>query len=94
MNRPVQMGYLDYSGRRQNIDVRLHCSGAPGSSLFNSPQSQFEFGEYINSLYGIYTIKQFQDDVRIVCYDAKAQYEACLREMRRDVTIYDPQFQS
>jgi len=93
MNRPVQMGYLDHSGRRQNIDVRLHCSGAPGSSLFNSPQSQFEFGEYINSLYGIYTIKQFQDDVRIVCYDAKAQYEACVSEMRRGVTIYDPQFQ-
>jgi aminoglycoside N3'-acetyltransferase len=91
MSRPVPMYYLDRSGSRQRIDVALHASGATNSVLF-TPPALFKFAEYINQRYGIYQIRTFHDDVAIVCYDAEAQYEAFLREMRANVTWYDPRF--
>lgn len=91
MSRPVPMYYLDAARQRQRIDVRLHISGVPGSILF-TPQTLHRFGAYVNQRHHVYQVHQFHGDVGVVCYDAKAQYEAFLAEMRKNVTWYDPQF--
>jgi len=52
------------------------------------------FATYINEHHDeLYKYRQYQADVGIACYDAKAQYTAFLHEMRRNITWYDPQFQ-
>ncbi|MBY0493490.1 MAG: AAC(3) family N-acetyltransferase [Cyanobacteria bacterium] len=92
MSGPVAMPYRDASGGVQKIDVLLHSAGVPGSIHFN-PQALHAFGAYINSRHGeVYKVKRFAQDVGIVCYEAKAQYDAFLSEMRQNVTWYDPQF--
>lgn len=91
MNRPVSMGYVDGSGVRRNVDVLLHIGGSTGGALF-TPQALFKFGAYINERYDVYRIRHFSPEVDVVCYDAVAQYEAFYREMKRNVTWYDPQF--
>lgn len=91
MSRPVSMGYLNRDGDRRNVDVLLHIAGAPGAGFF-APEALFKFCEYINGKYGVYRIRPFADDVQIVCYDAMAQYDAFHREMKQNVTWYDPDF--
>jgi aminoglycoside 3-N-acetyltransferase len=92
MSGPVAMPYLDHSGARRTIDVTLHAAGVPGSLHF-TPQALHAFGAYINSRHGeVYKVKQYVPDVGIVCYDAKAQYDAFRSEMLQSVTWYDPQF--
>ena len=93
MSRPVKMPYRDASGAVRSIDVLLHIAGVPGS-LFFDPHSLHPFGAYINERHGpVYKIKQYQSDVGIVFFEARAQYQAFLHEMKRNVTWYDPQFQ-
>lgn len=92
MTRPVPMHYLQ-NGQRTRIDVMLHVSGVPGSPLF-TPDTLHKFGAYINERYNVYQVHRLDGDAGIVCYDARAQYEAFLAEARRNVTWYDPQFES
>ena len=91
MSKPLPMYYFDAERRRQRIEVLLHISGVPGSPLF-TPQTLHAFGAYINERHRVYQVRQFEGDVGVVCYDAKAQYDAFLAEMRNNVTWYDPQF--
>jgi aminoglycoside N3'-acetyltransferase len=91
LSGPVPMYYLDASRVRQRIDVLMHHSGVPGSPLY-VPQALHKFADYIDERHQVYRRKPFHEDVGIVCYDAQAQYDAFLAEMRRNVTWYDPQF--
>jgi aminoglycoside N3'-acetyltransferase len=91
LNGPVPMYYLDASRVRRRIDVLMHHSGVPGSPLY-IPQALHKFADYIDERHHVYRRKPFHEDVGIVCYDAQAQYDAFLAEMRGNVTWYDPQF--
>ena len=89
---PVTMPYVDAAGGVQTIEVTLHSAGVPGSFHF-TPQALHAFATYINSRHGeVYKLKQYQPDVGIACYEAQAQYHAFLKEMRANVTWYDPRF--
>jgi aminoglycoside N3'-acetyltransferase len=92
MSGPVRMPYLDHSGAAKHIDVMLHSAGVPGSLHFE-PRALHAFGSYINQRHGeVYRVRPLAQDAGIVCYDAEAQYDAFLQEMRHNVTWYDPQF--
>lgn len=90
MTRPVPMSYVQ-DGQRRRLDVLLHISGASGSALF-TPDALHKFGAYINERYNVYRVHPLHGGAGIVCYTAKAQYDAFLAEARRNVTWYDPQF--
>lgn len=91
MSRPVSMGYLDRDGVRKNVDVLLHISGTALGPLYTT-QGLITFAHYCNERYGIYRIKEFSSGAQIVCYDAKAQYDAVYQEMKRNVAWCDAQF--
>jgi aminoglycoside N3'-acetyltransferase len=50
------------------------------------------FCDYLNRKYHIYQAKKFDDYCNITVYNAKDQFEATTKEMKEDVTWYDPQF--
>ena len=87
VNRPVKMTYMDYDRRMQSLDVLLH---APG--WYVTAASGVKFSEYLDQRYKLYTRRKFRNNAEIVCFDAKAQYEATYQEMKRGVCWYDPRF--
>jgi hypothetical protein len=91
MDRPVTMYWEGGSGTRHLIDVLLHSTGTPGSTLF-VPESLFKFSAYLQERHGLYRVRDFRGGAQVVSYDARAQYDAYLSEMRAGITWYDPQF--
>ena len=86
VNRPVKMTYMDYGRRVQSLDVLLHAqdwylTGVAGAN----------FCEYLDRRHGLYKRREFKN-ATVVCFDAKAQYEASYQEMKDGVCWYDPQF--
>lgn len=85
INRPIALKYVDKDGQVKDMPIMLHApiwiDGAPTN-----------FSLFLNQKYNIYKIKEFHNDVKIVSYDAKAQFDAIYREMKNDVTWYDARF--
>jgi aminoglycoside N3'-acetyltransferase len=87
LDKPLKMRFVDRDQQIKMIDVKLR---AP--LWWHGTSGVERYCHYINQRYGVYRIKEFQNSARVVCYDAKAQYEAVYEEMTKNVTWYDPQF--
>lgn len=85
LNKPITMKYLDRQRQTKEIDVLLHApvwrDGAPT-----------HFSNYLDAKYNIYKIRKFQNDVQIVSFVAKEEFEAIYKEMKNGITWYDTQF--
>lgn len=86
VNRPVKMTFMDHDRRMQSLDVLLHAQ-----AWYLSGVAGAKFCEYLDERYNLYKRRPFQN-AEIVCFEAKAQYEASYLEMKKGVCWYDPQF--
>ena len=84
-NKPVTMKYYDCQRQIKQIEVMLHArvwrDGAPTL-----------FANYLDEKYDIYNIRKFRDDVQIVTFAAKDEYDAIYNEMKDGITWYDTRF--
>jgi aminoglycoside N3'-acetyltransferase len=85
LNRPVVMRYMDRSRAVCEMPILLHA-------LLWQVGAEATFGEYLNDKYGFYRTRTLRNGAQLVCYEAREQYEAIRREMKGDVTWYDPRF--
>jgi hypothetical protein len=86
VNRPVKMTYMTYDRRMEAIDVLLHAQ-----DWYLTGVGAANYSKYLNERYHLYKSRPFPN-AELVCFDAKAQYDASYLEMKRGICWYDPQF--
>jgi aminoglycoside N3'-acetyltransferase len=85
LNKPVTMKYFDRQRQIKKIEVMLHAR------VWRNGAHTL-FAEYLNEKYNIYKIRKFRDDVQIVSFVAKDEFDAIYHEMKNDITWYDTRF--
>jgi aminoglycoside N3'-acetyltransferase len=80
-NRFFPIKYRDVDGSVQSMDVAIH--------IYNWRSGEAtRFCRYLHDKYGIYRTVSM-GSTELICYDARAQYDALCKEMHANVCWYD-----